>query len=101
MRVKSLLSAGLGALALGLVATSAQAAPVAGNLTAAVERGAGDSGLVQKVHRYYGYGDYYYRPYYRYHYYQPYYYGYYGPYYYRPYHDYRPYYRYRYHYRYW
>jgi hypothetical protein len=100
MRVKSLLSAGLGALALGLVATSAQAAPMGGNLTAAVERGTGDSGLVQKVHRYYGYGDYYYRPY-RYDYYQPYYYGYYRPYYYRPYHYYRPYYRHRYHYRHW
>lgn len=79
MRMKHVLSAGFGALALGLVATSAQAAPVVGLVNAA-ETNATDAGLVEKVHWYghrygWGYG------------YKPYYYGHYG--YYRPYYHYR------------
>jgi hypothetical protein len=75
MKLKSLLSAGLAAVALGLVATTAQAAP-AGGLVAAGDADR-SGGLVEKVtwygDRYYGdryYGDRYYRPYrygYRYH----------------------------------
>jgi hypothetical protein len=70
--MKVLLSAGVGALALGLVATSAQAAPPAGNLTGAIERDAGDGGLVQEVRRrYWDYDDdYRYRRYNRYRYYR-------------------------------
>jgi hypothetical protein len=79
MRMKQVLSAGFGALALGLIATSAQAAPV-GGLSAAAQSGTTDAGLVEKVHWYghrygwhYGYKPYYYghygyyRPYYRWH----------------------------------
>jgi hypothetical protein len=57
MLSKTLLSGGIGALALGLVATSAQAAPAAGNLpaagnpAAALERDASGGGLVEKVRR--------------------------------------------------
>jgi hypothetical protein len=75
--MKHVLSAGFGALALGLVTTGAQAAPV-GGLANAVETNATDAGLVEKVHWYghrYGYKPYYYgsydyyyhRPYYRWH----------------------------------
>ena len=79
MRMKHILSAGFGALALGLVATNAQAAPV-GGLVNAVGTNVTDAGLVENVHwyghrygwhhgykpYYYGYYDYY-RPYYRWH----------------------------------
>jgi hypothetical protein len=65
MKMKSLLSAGLGALALGLVATAAQAAPA--GLAGAIDQSAGHSGLVEKAtwygDRYYGH---YHRPYYGY-----------------------------------
>ena len=63
MKMKSLLSAGLGALALGLVATAAQAAPA--GLAGAIDPSAGRSGLAEKV-TWYGdrhYGRYH-RPYY-------------------------------------
>jgi hypothetical protein len=90
MSMKSLLSAVLGACALGLVATATQAAPAAG-LTDAIDRDAARNGLVENVTWYgrrhchwdygyrhcgyghrsyrsyygdYGYGDRYYRPYY-------------------------------------
>ena len=80
MRMKHVLSAGFGALALGLLATTAQAAPVTG-LTGVADATAVDTSLVEKAHwygRHYGY-----RPYYRH-------YGYYG--YYRPYYRwYKPY----------
>jgi hypothetical protein len=80
MKMKHVLAAGFGALALGLVATTAQAAPV-GGLVGAVESNATDASLVEKAtfgHRRYGY-----------HYgYRPYYYGHYGYHY-----GYRPYYR--------
>ena len=83
MKMKHVLAAGFGALALGLVAATAQAAPV-GGLVGAVEATARDSGLVQKTTwygRYHGY-HYGYRPYYHGHYgYKPYYYGCYKPYY--------------------
>jgi hypothetical protein len=79
--MKHILSAGFGALALGLVATSAQAAPVAG-LGGAVASNVTDASLVENVNwygRHYGY-----KPYdYGYYGYKPYYYGYYD--YYRPY----------------
>lgn len=89
MSMKSLLLAGVGACALGLVGTAAQAAPAAG-LAGAVDADAARSGLVENVtwygrrhchwdghcwhgHRYYrpyygdyGYGRRYYRPYYGY-----------------------------------
>jgi len=65
MKVKSLLSAGLGALALGLVTTTAQAGP--SGLASAFDQSAGRSGLAEKVtwygDRYYGH---YHRPYYGY-----------------------------------
>jgi hypothetical protein len=85
MKMKHVLAAGFGALALGLVATTAQAAPV-GGLVGAVESNATDASLVEKAtfgHRRYGYGYHYgYRPYYYGHYgYKPYYYGYDKPYY--------------------
>jgi hypothetical protein len=77
MIMKSLVSAGLGVCALGLVATTAQAAPAAG-LTDAIDRDAARSGLVESVtwygrrhchwdygYRYCWYGHRYYRPYYR------------------------------------
>jgi hypothetical protein len=76
-----LLSAGYGALALGLVATSAKAAPAVG-LGGAVDATPADASLVQKAHWYgrsYGWG-------YGYNGYRPHYGGYYGGYgrYYRP-----------------
>ena len=96
MRMKLLLSAGVGALALGLVATSAQAAPGGANLAAGVERSADEAGLVQEVrrrhrnrhyhryHRHRNYRDYYYyydndddNYYYNYYYKNPYYWRYY------------------------
>jgi hypothetical protein len=94
MTVKHVLSAAFGALALGLVATTAQAAPL-GGLSGAAEATAADTSLVQKTHWYghrhykpYYYGRHYkpyYRPYYYGHYYKPYYkpyyYGYYKPHY--------------------
>jgi hypothetical protein len=97
MHMRSLLSAGAGALALGLLATSAQAAPASVNLPA-VAQDAGDGGLVQQVHRYRDYDYYYNRPYYRHRYYRNYDYYYYRPnyYYYNPY-----YYNYRYRHRNW
>jgi len=97
MHMRSLLLAGAGALALGLVATSAQAAPTGVNLPAVVAEDASDAGLVQKVHRYRDWDYYYYRPYYRHRYYRDYDYYYYRPrYYYNPY-----YYNYRYRHRNW
>jgi hypothetical protein len=92
MRMKDVFSAALGALALGLLATTVQAAPISG-LGGVADAKAVDTGLVEKAHwygRHYGYR----------HGYRPYYYGYYG--YYRPYYGYyRPYgWRYRY-YRHW
>lgn len=48
MTMKSILSAGLGAVALGLVATAAQAAPVS-SLIGAVDRDAARSGAVENV----------------------------------------------------
>jgi hypothetical protein len=98
MIMKSVVSTGLGICALGLVATTAQAAPAAG-LAGAADRDAARSGPIQNV-TWYGDG---YRYGYRRHY-RPYYYGYsYG--YDRPYYGYRyrydrPYYGYRHHYRY-
>jgi subtilase family serine protease len=83
MRMKHVLSVGFGALALGLVATSAQAAPV-GGLGGAVDSSVTtDAGLVEKVTwygRHYGHKPYYYGHYgYGYGYgYRPYYYGHYG-----------------------
>jgi hypothetical protein len=75
MKMKSLLSAGLGALALGLVATAAQAAPA--GLAGAIDQSAGHSGLVEKAtwygDRYYGH---YHRPYYGYRWYRHRHYGY-------------------------
>jgi hypothetical protein len=77
MKMKHVLSAGFGALALGLVAGTAQAAPIGGLGVGDVK--AADAGLVEKVHWYgrgygwhygykpyygYGYGGYY-KPYYR------------------------------------
>jgi hypothetical protein len=65
MKVKSLLSAGLGALAIGLVTAAAQAGPA--GLADAIDQSAGRSGLVEKI-TWYGdryYGDYH-RPYYGY-----------------------------------
>ena len=63
MKVKSLLSAGLGALTLGLVTTAVQAAPA--GLARAVEQSTGRGGSAEKVtwygDRYYGH---YHRPYY-------------------------------------
>jgi hypothetical protein len=95
MKVKHVLSAGLGMLALGLVASTAQAAPLAGPGSVA-DAQAGQASLVEKTH---WWGDRYYyghRHHYGYRYYKPYYYGYYKPYYgyYYPRH-----YHYRHHYR--
>jgi hypothetical protein len=91
MKLKHVLSAAFGALALGLVATTAQAAPL-GGVGGAVESPAADASLVQKTHWWghhhhkpYYYGHYHYKPYYYGHYhYKPYYYGHYHykPYYY-------------------
>ena len=65
MKVKSLLSAGLGALALGLVTTAAQAGP--SGLAGAFDQSAGRSGLAEKVTWYGdGYYGHYHRPYYGY-----------------------------------
>jgi hypothetical protein len=92
MRMKHILSVGFGALALGLVATGAQAAPVGGLGAAAAANGT-DAGLVENVT---WYGRHHYRYHYGYHYgYKPYYYGHYGykPYYYGHYGHYRPHYR--------
>jgi hypothetical protein len=81
MKMKHVLSAGLGILALGLVATTAQAAPLAGPGSVGDAQG-GQASLVEKTH---WWGDRYYyghrRHYYGYRYYKPYYYGYYKPYY--------------------
>ena len=97
MSMKSLLLAGVGACALGLVGATAQAAPAAG-LAGAVDPDAARSALVENVtwygrrhddHWHYGYrhrwyGHRYYRPYYGdygygHRYYKPYYgYGHYG-----------------------
>jgi hypothetical protein len=80
MKMKHVLSAAFGALALGLVATTAQAAPL-GGLGGAAEATPADTSLVQKTH-WWGHGHYY-KPYYYGHYYKPHYYGhYYKPYYY-------------------
>ena len=86
MRMKHALSAGFGAVALGLVATSAQAAPV-GGLVNAVEINTTDAGLVEKVHWYghrygwhHGYKPYYYGHYGHYGHYRPYYYRWHKPY---------------------
>jgi hypothetical protein len=104
MRMKHVLSAAFGALALGLVATTAQAAPL-GGLGGAPEATAADTSLVQKAHWWghrhyykpYYYGHYYkpyYRPYYYGHYYKPYYKPYYYGRYYKPYYGYyKPHYR--------
>jgi hypothetical protein len=96
MKMKHVLSAGLGILALGLVATSAQAAPLAGPGSVA-DTQAGQASLVEKTH---WWGDRYYyghrQHYYGYRYYKPYYYGYYKPhygYYYPRYYHYRHHYR--------
>ena len=78
MKVKSLLSAGLGALALGLVTTAAQAGP--SGLAGAIDQSAGRSGLAEKV-TWYGdgyYGHYSHRPYYGYRWYGHRHYGYRG-----------------------
>ena len=65
MKVKSLLSAGLGALALGLVTTAVQAGP--SSLVGAFDQSAGRSGLAEKVTWYGdGYYSHHYRPYYGY-----------------------------------
>jgi hypothetical protein len=98
MKMKHVLSAGLGMLALGLVATTAQAAPLAGP-GSAIDPQARQASLVEKTtwwgyrrhygHRHHYYGHRYYKPY-SYGYYKPYY-GYYYP---------RHYY-YRHHYRHW
>lgn len=53
MKMKYVLSAGFGALALGLVATTAQAAPIAG-LGGAADAKTADSGLVEKANWYGG-----------------------------------------------
>src|SRR5262245_7694738 len=105
MKMKHVLAAGFGALALGLVATSAQAGPV-GGLVSAVPSSATDAGQVEKVHwyghyrshRYYGhyghhYGHYHFKPYYygHYDYYRPHY-GWNKPYGWGHHHHYRPYY---------
>jgi hypothetical protein len=66
--MKLLLSAGVGALALGLVASSAQAAPAGANLAAGVERSVDEGGLVQQVRR--RHRDRYHRRYYRHRYYR-------------------------------
>ena len=80
MKMKHVVSAAFGAFALGLAATAAQAAPLAGP-GSAVQANAAETGVVEKVHWYgrrhygwnYGYGHYGYRPYYRdYGYYRPY-----------------------------
>ena len=83
MKMKHVLSAALGALTLGLVATTAQAAPV-GGLGGTVVSNATDASLVEKTtfhhRRHYGW-HYGYKPYYYGHYgYKPYY-GYYKPHY--------------------
>jgi hypothetical protein len=97
MKMKHVLSAGLGMLALGLVATTAQAAPLAGP-GSVVDAQAGQASLVEKTtwwgYRHYGHRHHYYG----YRYYKPYSYGYYKPYYgyYYPRHYY-----YRHHYRHW
>jgi opacity protein-like surface antigen len=86
MKMKHALSAAFGALALGLVATTAQAAPIA-TLSGATDGTSVDAGLVQKAtwygrHRDYDYGyDYYDKPFfgynygYRYRFYRPFRYG--------------------------
>jgi hypothetical protein len=89
--MRHVLSAGVGALALGLLATTAQAAPTAG-LGGVADTNAVDASLIEKAHwygRHYGYR-------YRY---RPYYYGYYG--YYRSYYGYDRPYGWRYRYRHW
>lgn len=53
MKIKYVLSAGFGALALGLVATTAQAGPIAG-LGGAVDAKMAESGLVEKANWYGG-----------------------------------------------
>lgn len=60
-KMKSLLPIGLGALAIGLVTTAAQASPT--GLAGALDQGAESSGLVENVT---WYGNHYYRPYYGY-----------------------------------
>lgn len=95
MKMKHALSAGLGLLALGLVATAAEAAPVTG-LGGAAASTVADASLVEKTHwrgRYY-YGRHRHRPYY-YGYSYPRYYGY-SYYYPRYYYPRRHYYRYGY-----
>jgi hypothetical protein len=77
MTTKRLLSAALGLLALGLVATAADAAPVTGLAGATAETSGAN--LVEKAH---WYRRYHYRPYYYRHYYP----RYYGHYYYPRYH---------------
>ena len=65
MQMKSLLSAGLGAFALGLVTTAAQAGP--SGFGGAIDQSAGRSGLVEKVTWYRdGHYGHYHRPYYNY-----------------------------------
>ena len=80
MKVKSLLSTGLGALALGLVTTAAQAGP--SGLAGALDQSAGRSGLAEKVtwygDGYKGHYGYYHRPYYGYRWYGHRHYGYRG-----------------------
>ena len=63
MQVKSLLSAGFGAVALALLTTTAQAGPT--GLAHAIDQSPGSSALVEKV-TWYGDGHYvrYHRPYY-------------------------------------
>ena len=80
MKVKSLLSTGLGALALGLMTTAAQAGP--SGLAGAFDQSAGRSGLAEKVtwygDGYKGYYGHYHRPYYGYRWYGHRHYGYRG-----------------------
>lgn len=65
MKAKSLLSAGLGALAIGLVTTAAQAGPA--GLAGAIDQSAGRSELAENVTWYGdGYYGHYHRPYYGY-----------------------------------
>jgi hypothetical protein len=65
MKVKSLLSTGFGALALGLVTTAAQAGP--SGLAGAFDQSAARGGLAETVSWYVdGYYSHHYRPYYGY-----------------------------------
>ena len=91
MRMKHVLSAGFGALALSFLATTAQAAPAAG-LGSVADATAIDTSLVEKAH-WYG-RRYYYDDDYPYYYYRRHYRPYYGYYYYPRHYYHRHYYRY-------